>query len=139
MEPVFVEAKSSPTLVAMLYLAEKYGWDKDLAVILHQKYGDDVLMFFYMFAGQRVRMPSFSRLASLAEKCKFVHTILLNGFSYIGPKEMDIYRKVKPLFNEAEEIFKFEVTLHDPEEECDSDLSDDPREDGIPPESDGDF
>ena len=61
---------------AVLYLSEVYNIDRDVMLLLYDRYEKDVFLFFFLFAQIKTTFPSASKLGKVLSMCEsFARTL----------------------------------------------------------------
>lgn len=59
--------------IALIYLSERYKLDLLSLLLLYEKFGRDVLYFFFLLSGRAMTFPKASKLLRVLEFCESVH------------------------------------------------------------------
>jgi hypothetical protein len=81
-EKVVVELPVSKVCISLLGLSQILHMDFGTLALLYEKYGVDVLYFFYLLAGSSIKLPRISRLQQLFEESGKIAKAFDSGSDY---------------------------------------------------------
>lgn len=99
-----LRVENSRVVLSLLYLAKVYRLDLITLLFLFRKYGDEVLYFFYMFAGLRCVFPKPARLSKIFAVSEEMGKCLNTGkeFQSVRVQEKEVFSYISEYYNESE-------------------------------------
>lgn len=96
----------------LIYLSEVYHADLLTMVLLYEKFGRDLFMFFYMFAGHQVNFPRPTKLARILEvSAELASCVKRKTDDLVTEQEKVVLMRMKSLYNSEENTFVLNIEV----------------------------